>query len=91
MITIENRSAFFVTVPKHSNLDRTEEFEAYVAELSNCGLTPMLPILHEAASRRFAAAGPVAGARDFQFQLEKKYCFRNSRCTMQFRSANQRG
>ena len=23
MITIENRSAFFVTVPKHSHLDRT--------------------------------------------------------------------
>lgn len=48
MITIENRSAFFVTVPKHSNLDRTfayhckKEFEAYVAELSTAKHKPVL-------------------------------------------------
>lgn len=48
MITIENRSAFFVTVPKHSHLDRTfayhckKEFEAYVAELSTAKHKPVL-------------------------------------------------
>jgi hypothetical protein len=48
MITIENRSAFFVTVPKHRNLDQTlayhrkKEFEAYVAELKAAKHEPVL-------------------------------------------------
>jgi len=48
MITIENRSAFFVTVRKHRNLDRTfayhrkKEFEAYVAELKTSKYEPVL-------------------------------------------------
>lgn len=48
MITIENRSAFFVTVPKHSHLDRTfayhrqKEFKAYLAELKTTTHKPVL-------------------------------------------------